>query len=48
VNISVLYPGKTHLEWDIPDPGDSTLEQVRALVAELDARVQELWATIRA
>ncbi len=48
VNISVLYPGKTHLEWDIPDPGDSTREQVRALVDELDARVRELWTTIRA
>jgi protein-tyrosine-phosphatase len=47
VNISVLYPGKTHLEWDIPDPGDSTLEQIRALVAELDARVRDLRTRIR-
>ena len=47
VDIALLYPGKEHLERDIPDPGDAGPEQVRALVVELEARVRALWSSVR-
>ena len=47
VNVALLNPGKSHLKWDIHDPGDASFEQGRALVTELGARVRGLWAGIR-
>jgi protein-tyrosine-phosphatase len=35
-------PGKRYLDWDLPDPKDLPLEEVRAIRDEIDARVSGL------
>ncbi|MGQ0842782.1 MAG: arsenate reductase/protein-tyrosine-phosphatase family protein [Sporichthyaceae bacterium] len=41
-----VYPGKRYLNWDLADPKDRTLEEVRVIRDEIDARVRELLAEI--
>ena len=40
------YPGKTYLEWDLADPAELPLDQVRILRDEIDLRVQDLLAQL--
>ena len=40
------YPGKTYLDWDLVDPADLPLDQVRHLRDEIDLRVRDLLATL--
>jgi protein-tyrosine-phosphatase len=42
-----VYPGKRYLDWEIADPSEETPERVRAIVDDIDARVQALWEEIR-
>jgi arsenate reductase (thioredoxin) len=37
-----IYPGKRYLDWDLDDPADKTVEQVRPILTEIDRRVQAL------
>jgi arsenate reductase len=37
-----VYPSKRYLDWDIADPADKLLEQVRPIRDELDRRVRHL------
>ena len=41
-----VYPGKRYLDWDLRDPAGRDLETVRAIRAEIDARVQALLAEL--
>lgn len=41
-----VYPGKRYLDWDLPDPAGKPIEEVRPIVAEIDARVRELLAEL--
>lgn len=41
-----VYPGKRHLDWDLPDPAGQPLEEVRAIRDDIDARVQALLADL--
>jgi hypothetical protein len=40
-------PDKHYLDWEIADPSEETPERVRAIVDDIDARVQALWGKIR-
>ena len=37
-----FIPGKRYLDWDLPDPKDRPLEEVRATREEIGRRVGEL------
>jgi arsenate reductase (thioredoxin) len=37
-----VYPGKTYLDWQLPDPAGKPVEEVRAIRDEIDHRVHEL------
>jgi arsenate reductase (thioredoxin) len=37
-----LYPGKRYEDWDLPDPAGKSVEEVRPIRDEIDARVQRL------
>ena len=37
-----IYPGKRYLDWELPDPADKSLEEVRPIRDEIDRRVREL------
>ena len=37
-----VYPGTRYLDWDIADPANKSVDQVRPIVAEIDHRVLEL------
>jgi len=37
-----IYPGKRYADWELADPAGKTLEQVRGIRGQLDARVQHL------
>jgi arsenate reductase len=37
-----IYPGKRYLDWDLTDPAGRSLEEVRAIRDEIEARVQQL------
>jgi arsenate reductase (thioredoxin) len=37
-----IYPGKRYLDWDVPDPAGSPLDQVAAIRDEIDQRVRAL------
>jgi arsenate reductase len=37
-----FYPGKTYLDWDLPDPSGKPIEDVRAIRDEIEKRVQAL------
>jgi ArsR family transcriptional regulator len=40
------YPGRTYLDWDVEDPHGQPIERVRAIVDDIDVRVQALLATL--
>ena len=37
-----VYPGKRYLDWELPDPAGKSVEEVRPIREEIDARVREL------
>ena len=37
-----IYPGKMYEDWEVDDPADKSLEEVRAIRDEIDRRVTEL------
>jgi arsenate reductase (thioredoxin) len=37
-----FYPGKRYLDWELDDPAGRSLEQVRSIRDEIDARVRAL------
>jgi arsenate reductase (thioredoxin) len=37
-----VYPGKRYLDWEVPDPRDKPIEQVREIRSEIDRRVRDL------
>jgi arsenate reductase (thioredoxin) len=39
-------PGKRYVDWDLPDPKDQPLQQVRAIRDEISHRVNELLAEL--
>jgi arsenate reductase (thioredoxin) len=41
-----IYPGKRYEDWVLDDPAGQSLERVRAIRDELDARVQKLIAEL--
>lgn len=41
-----VYPGKRYLEWDLDDPAGLPIDEVRAIVDEIDRRVQRLIAEL--
>jgi protein-tyrosine-phosphatase/DNA-binding transcriptional ArsR family regulator len=41
-----IYPGRRYLDWDLPDPAGMSLEGVRAVRDDIDARVRSLLASI--
>lgn len=43
-----IYPGRTYLDWDLPDPATMTLAGVREVRDEIDRRVRELLAELNA
>ena len=44
--ICPVFPGKTYEDWQVADPKGQDLETVRAIVADVDARVQALLARV--
>jgi len=40
------YPGKTYLDWDLPDPAGQPIDIVRPIVGEIDRRVKGLLAEL--
>jgi protein-tyrosine-phosphatase len=42
-----VYPGKRYLDWDLEDPAGKPVSEVRAIVDEIDRRVQELLVHLR-
>ena len=43
-----IYPGKRYEDWEIGDPAEATLAEVRDIRDEIDARVQQLLAEVSA
>jgi arsenate reductase (thioredoxin) len=43
-----IYPGKRYLDWEVADPEGKSLEEVRRIRDEIDARVQALLAELTA
>ncbi len=43
-----VYPGKRYLDWDLEDPADKPVEEVRPIVEEIDRRVRALLAELTA
>ncbi len=43
-----IYPGKRYEDWEVGDPADGTLEEVRAIRDEIDTRVQGLLREVSA
>ena len=41
-----VVPGKGYVSWQLPDPKDRTLDEVRAIRDEIAARVRELAAEL--
>ncbi|HEX6675203.1 MAG TPA: arsenate reductase ArsC [Actinomycetes bacterium] len=41
-----IYPGKRYLDWELDDPADKTVEQVRPIRDEIDRRVRQLLAEL--
>ena len=37
-----IYPGKRYLDWELDDPAGKTVDEVRMIRNEIDARVQQL------
>jgi protein-tyrosine-phosphatase len=36
------YPGKSYLDWDLPDPGGLPPDEVRPIIVDIDRRVRDL------
>jgi arsenate reductase (thioredoxin) len=43
-----IYPGKRYEDWEVNDPADKTLEEVREIRDEIDRRVTELLKKVTA
>ncbi len=41
-----LFPGKRYLDWELPDPAGLPVDQVRAIVDDIDRRVRSLLAEL--
>ena len=41
-----VYPGKRYEDWELPDPGGKSVEEVRPIRDEIDGRVRGLLATL--
>ena len=41
-----LFPGKRYLDWDLPDPANKTLDEIRPIRDEIDQRVRQLLAKL--
>ena len=41
-----VYPGKRYVDWDLADPAGKTVEDVRSIRNEIDARVRALAADL--
>jgi arsenate reductase len=41
-----VYPGKRYEDWELPDPGGKSVEEVRPIRDEIDRRVRSLLATL--
>ena len=41
-----VYPGRRYLDWELDDPAGQPIEVVRAIVEEIDRRVQALLAAL--
>ncbi len=37
-----VYPGKRYLDWDLPDPAEKSLDEVRPIRDEIERRVLTL------
>lgn len=43
-----VFPGKRYVDWDLVDPAGRTLNEVRAIVGEIDTRVRALLVELTA
>jgi protein-tyrosine-phosphatase len=43
-----VYPGKRYEDWELPDPGGKSVDEVRPIRDEIDRRVRSLLATLKA
>jgi arsenate reductase (thioredoxin) len=43
-----IYPGKRYEDWEVPDPAERSLDEVRAIRDEIDRRVTELLRKVNA
>ncbi|MGH2657328.1 MAG: arsenate reductase ArsC [Actinomycetota bacterium] len=41
-----FYPGKRYEDWDLPDPADRPIEEVRAIRDEIERRVRDLLGSL--
>lgn len=41
-----VYPGKRYIDWELDDPSGKTIEEVRPIRDELEARVRELLSEV--
>lgn len=41
-----IYPGKTYLDWNVEDPEGKTEAEAHQVLAELETKVNKLWAEI--
>lgn len=46
-DVCPIYPGKHYLDWELADPSDSSAEQTRVIIDEIDRRISNLWETIQ-
>jgi arsenate reductase (thioredoxin) len=42
-----VYPGKRYVDWELPDPAGRSLEAVRPIRDEIEARVESLLAELQ-
>jgi arsenate reductase (thioredoxin) len=40
--VGPVYPGRRYLDWDLLDPAEFTIEQIRPIRDEIAARVRAL------
>lgn len=41
-----FYPGRRYEDWDLPDPADRPVEEVRAIRGDIERRVRDLLASL--
>ena len=41
-----VYPGKRYVDWEVPDPAGKSVEEVRPIRDDIDARVRALLAEL--